>query len=162
MDMKNRLMEKLEKVINTSSNVDMEVLDQLLSGLEQKNAGNYTTYITSFMQTSMSVEDDILEMTIPITPFLNNSVDIVHGGFTATLADTAMGTLVNKKIDKNRVAVTAEMKLNYTAPGKGVQLRCKASILHLGSKTAVTEAKIYDEKNTLVAAASGSFYLIPR
>lgn len=162
MEKNTELLDKFKDVLGSASDEDKHVIDQILTGFKQKNNGYYKTYITSFMQTKIQQTEDQLEMTIPITPFLNNSVDIVHGGFTATLADTAMGTLVNRKIPHHLVAVTSEMKLNYIAPGIGTELRCEATILHLGSKTSVTEAKIYNDKGTLVVAASGSFYLVPR
>ncbi len=162
MDLNQEILNKVQDVLTSATDEDKHVLSQLLNGLQAKHSGEYKTYITSFMKTSIQESEDQLEMSIPITPFLSNSVDIVHGGFTATLADTAMGTLVNRKIPENLVAVTSEMKLNYIAPGVGEELRCEATILHLGSKTSVTEGKIYNNEGTLVAAASGSFYLIPR
>jgi uncharacterized protein (TIGR00369 family) len=161
MDKNTDLLNRFKELLESASAEDKHVIDQILTGFKQKKYGEYKTYITSFMQTEIQQTGDHLEMTIPITPFLNNSVDIVHGGFTATLADTAMGTLVNRKIPHNLVAVTSEMKLNYIAPGIGTKLRCEATILHIGSKTSVTEAKIYNDEGTLVVAASGSFYLVP-
>ncbi|MGM7701042.1 PaaI family thioesterase [Pseudalkalibacillus sp. Hm43] len=162
MDLNKEILNKVQDVLTSATDEDKRVLTQVLNGLQSKHNGEYKTYITSFMKTSIQESGEQLEMSIPITPFLSNSVDIVHGGFTATLADTAMGTLVNRRIPENLVAVTSEMKLNYIAPGVGEALRCEATILHLGSKTSVTECKIYNDVGTLVAAASGSFYLIPR
>lgn len=162
MGMDNKIIKKMNALLNHASDEDKSVIYQIIEGIHDKNKGLYTTYITSFMKTNVEIRNKDLIMNIPISPFLHNSVDIVHGGFTATLADTAMGTLVNRKIPSDIVAVTSEMKLNYIAPGVGNELRCEAKILHLGSKTSVTEAKIYNDKGTLVVAASGSFYLIPR
>ncbi|MCF6410437.1 PaaI family thioesterase [Pseudalkalibacillus salsuginis] len=162
MESSNQLLEKVKAILESGSDKDKMVLEQIVDGICEKQFGSYSTYITSFMKTEIEQEEDLLVMTIPITPFLDNSVDIVHGGFTATLADTAMGTFVNRKIPNDKVAVTSEMKINYTAPGVGEFLVCKAEILHLGTKTSVTEAKIYNEEGILVAAATGSFYLIPR
>ncbi|WP_408010860.1 PaaI family thioesterase [Pseudalkalibacillus sp. A8] len=162
MESTNQLIEKVKTILENGSYEDKMVLEQVVYGIDKKQNGSYNTYITSFMKTEIEENKNQLVMTIPITPFLDNSVDIVHGGFTATLADTAMGTFVNRKIPSDKVAVTSEIKINYTAPGVGEFLICKAEILHLGTKTSVTEAKIYNEKGTLVAAATGSFYLIPR
>ncbi|WP_221564049.1 PaaI family thioesterase [Alkalihalobacillus sp. TS-13] len=162
METVDQLLEKAKGIIENGSNEDMNVLKQVLDGIDGKRRGKYNTYITAFMETEIEENGAQLVMTIPITPFLANTVDIVHGGFTATLADTAMGTFVNRKIPDDKVAVTSEMKINYTAPGVGEFLKCRAEILHLGTKTSVTEAKIYNENGTLVAAATGSFYLVPR
>ncbi|MGP4080367.1 PaaI family thioesterase [Pseudalkalibacillus sp. R45] len=162
MESMDQLLEKVKYIIENGSIDDINVLQQVLDGIDGKMTGKYNTYITAFMETEIEDNGEQLVMSIPITPFLANSVDIVHGGFTATLADTAMGTFVNRKIPDDKVAVTSEIKMNYTAPGVGEFLECRAEILHLGTKTSVTEAKIYNENGTLVAVSTGSFYLIPR
>ncbi|WP_261133866.1 PaaI family thioesterase [Bacillus sp. Marseille-Q3570] len=162
METMDQLLEKAKCIIENGSIDDMKVLQKVFDGIDGKRNGKYNTYITAFMETEIEENGDQLVISIPITPFLANSVDIVHGGLTATLADTAMGTFVNRKIPDDKVAVTSEIKMNYTAPGVGEFLVCRAEILHLGTKTSVTEAKIHNENGTLVAVSTGSFYLVPR
>ncbi|WLD95036.1 PaaI family thioesterase [Alkalihalobacillus sp. AL-G] len=162
METKKSLCSDIQKLIEVSTDEEIRVLKQVVTGLLEKRSGEYRTYIMSFLQSKTKYEGGDLVMTIPVHPILNNSVDIVHGGLTATLADTAMGTLVSENLRENQVPVTSEMKINYTAPGIGDHITCRASILHLGTKTAVTEAKIYNDIGTLVAVATGSFFIIER
>ncbi len=162
MDLNDKLLDDFKQLITNATEEESLVLAQVVQGIRQKREGKYRTYIMSFMQSTTKHEGDELLMTIPLHPILHNSVEIVHGGLSATLADTAMGTLVNERILDTQVAVTSEIKMNYTAPGVGNFLTCSASILHLGSKTSVTEAKIYNDEGVLVAVATGSFFIIKR
>lgn len=162
MNPKEKIMYEIEEILGEATDEELSVIEQVFKGLREKKNGEYDTYIMSFMQSSIEGREHGLTMKIPIHPILSNSINIVHGGLTATLADTAMGTLVKQRLEVDQVPVTSEMKINYTAPGKGKHLTCHATILHLGSKTAVTEAKIFDDSDVLVAVATGSFFIIPR
>lgn len=82
-------------------------------------------------------------ITVPINPLLNNSLDIVHGGITATILDTAMGSLAISLLPDGYAAVTNQLNIHYIAPGIGNTLRCKAEVIHQGSKTFVISGEVY-------------------
>jgi uncharacterized protein (TIGR00369 family) len=50
-------------------------------------------------------------------------------------------------------STTVEFKINYFAPVREGCLKARATLLHAGSRTMVSEAKIYDQKENLVASA---------
>ena len=102
------------------------------------------------------------KLTIPNTPIIQNALNIVHGGITATLLDSAMGGLVHHILPPDKAAVTTEIKINYVAPGVGKELSCVAGMIHKGNKTVVTEGKVFRDDGTLIAHSTASFFIINR
>jgi uncharacterized protein (TIGR00369 family) len=107
-------------------------------------------------------DQDTCEITIPINPILNNNLNILHGGITATVLDTAMGSLANHHLPEGYGAVTNQLNIHYTAPGTGASLRCKAEILHQGSKTMVISGEAYRSDGKKIAHATGTFFIIEK
>src|SRR4029077_3275047 len=67
-----------------------------------------------------------------------NGTGVAHGGFAATLLDSALGCAINSMMPAGRRFTTLELKVNLTRPltrEVGV-LRCEAHIVHLGGRTA--------------------------
>jgi uncharacterized protein (TIGR00369 family) len=83
----------------------------------------------------------------------NNGIGIIHGGYAATLLDSAMGSAVNSMMPAGRVFTTLEMKVNYVRPLR-VEIgtvRCEATVLHTGGRTATAEGRILDGDGLLYA-----------
>lgn len=87
----------------------------------------------------------------------NNFYGIAHGGFIFGLADTAMGI---KAATKAKKIVTLSSNISYLIPGKGNYLIAKPEIIKEGNNICFLKCDIYDEKNQLVANATGSYYYI--
>jgi uncharacterized protein (TIGR00369 family) len=154
------LEQKFKEILQQSTDEEKETLVQILNGFTDKKRKNYD-YITALLHMDGKfLGDDSFEVTMPITAFSNNLLGITHGGLIATLADSAMGYMLNQKLmPENKFCVTSEMKLNYLSPGTGSELIAKASIIKKGKQIIVTECKIYNDKNTLIAMASASFFV---
>ncbi|QOR68440.1 PaaI family thioesterase [Cytobacillus suaedae] len=157
------LTQKFNQILENSSEKDQQVLEILLDGLVRKQTKQNGSYLGGILgSTSRLTDDKQYEMIIPNTDLIQNSLDIVHGGITATLLDSAMGSLVHYHLPEGQAAVTSEMKINYVAPGKGLELRCVANIIHQGSKIVVTEGKVFRDDGKLIAHATGSFFIITK
>lgn len=142
---------------------EREVASLYLDSLKRIQSGKNGTHIGALMGIKSEFhEPDSLTMTIPNTAILQNSLDILHGGLTATLLDSAMGTLAFKLIPADKAAVTTEMKINYVAKGVGNEFTCVANVIHKGSKLLVMEGKVFRDDQTLIAHATGSFFIIPK
>lgn len=85
-----------------------------------------------------------------------NGLGIAHGGFAATMLDTALGCAINTMQPAGRVFTTLELKVNYTRPltRESGELRCEATVLHAGSRTATAEGRILDAHGRLCAHAT--------
>lgn len=82
-----------------------------------------------------------------------NGIGVVHGGWSAALLDSAMGCAVNSVMPAGKVFATLELKVNLTRPlhDHVGPLRCEATVLHVGSRTATAEGKIVDRHGKLYA-----------
>jgi uncharacterized protein (TIGR00369 family) len=71
-----------------------------------------------------------------------------HGGAIAFLVDNATtiaaGTLADRSADSS--VLTAEYKLNFTAPARGERIVCEASVLKPGRRMSVVEAKVFSHE----------------
>jgi uncharacterized protein (TIGR00369 family) len=82
-----------------------------------------------------------------------NGMGVAHGGFAATLLDSALGCAVNSTMPPGRRFTTLELKINLTRPlTKEVgPLRCEAHVVHVGGRTATSEGRIVDRSGKLYA-----------
>jgi uncharacterized protein (TIGR00369 family) len=163
-DMKTSIQHQIHNYLQQANAEEEQVLKLIVEGLQRKQQGENGSYLGGLLKASSLYheEDQRLEMVIPSSPIIQNSLDIVHGGITATLIDSAMGTLVHRLLPSEVAAVTSEIKINYVAPGIGRELKCIVTIIHKGSKTIVCEGKVFREDGTLIAHSTASFFIIPR
>jgi uncharacterized protein (TIGR00369 family) len=82
-----------------------------------------------------------------------NGTGVAHGGFAATVLDTALGCAVNSAMPAGRRFTTLELKVNLTRPitREAGELRCEGHIIHAGGRTATSEARLLDGKGKLYA-----------
>jgi uncharacterized protein (TIGR00369 family) len=82
-----------------------------------------------------------------------NGTGVAHGGFAATLLDTALGCAINSTMPVGKRFTTLELKVNLTRPlTKDVgPVRCEAKVVHVGGRTATSEGRIVDAKGKLYA-----------
>lgn len=90
------------------------------------------------------------------TPAVYNTVGIAHGGFTATLLDSALGCAINTLATPPKVFQTVELKINYIRPitAETGPLRCEARVLHVGSRVGTAEGRVVDADGKLYAHGS--------
>ena len=86
----------------------------------------------------------------------NNGPGVAHGGFAATLLDTALGCAINTTTPAGKRFTTLELKVNLTRPltTAAGELRCEGIAVHVGSRTATAEARIVDRHGKLYAHGS--------
>jgi len=68
----------------------------------------------------------------------------------------ALGCAINTLQPAGRVFTTLELTINYTRPltRASGELRCEATVLHAGSRTATAEARLVDAPGRLCAHAT--------
>ena len=91
----------------------------------------------------------------PTVAFLN-PLGTVHGGWIATVLDSAMGCAVHSILPPGRLYTTTSMTVNYVRAlfGDGAPVRCEASVVHAGGRSATSEGKLWDAQGRLVAHGS--------
>jgi uncharacterized protein (TIGR00369 family) len=85
-----------------------------------------------------------------------NPIGSVHGGYAATLLDSAMGLAVHSTLPAGTGYTTLEFKLSFI---RGMTkdtgtVRTEGKTLHVGRRTAIAEARITDSKGRLLAHAT--------
>ncbi|MFT4416095.1 PaaI family thioesterase [Fredinandcohnia humi] len=161
--MEEHIKKKLDSFYLEATEQEKKALELVIDGVLRKQTKQNGSYIGGLLQTQRRILDNqTCEITIPNTELIQNALHIVHGGITATLLDSTMGSLVHHVLPMDKAAVTTEMKINYVAPGVGKELRCVATMIHKGSKICVTEGKVYRDDGKLIAHATGSFFMIDR
>jgi uncharacterized protein (TIGR00369 family) len=91
-----------------------------------------------------------------------NGLGVVHGGYAATLLDSALGCAINTTQPAGRVFTTLELKINYTRPLRrevGL-IRCIANVIHVGSRVGTSEARVVDANGKLYAHGTTTCILI--
>ncbi|MEH7107988.1 MULTISPECIES: PaaI family thioesterase [Bacillaceae] len=160
--MKDKLKQLLNTCIEQGSETDLEILHSLLQGVQNKITQNRTTYIGNILHMEPKVNENSLEIKIPITPLIHNNLQIVHGGITATVLDTAMGFFANYSLPEGQGAVTNQLNIHYIAPGIGDYLICKAEMIHRGTKTMVISGEAFRSDGKKIAYATGTFFIIEK
>ncbi len=91
--------------------------------------------------------------TAELGEFHYNPLGMIHGGFAATLLDSAMGCCVQSCLEAGDLYTTLEIKVNYlraltlaTANVRGV-----ADIIHIGRTTALVEGRVVDDAGIVYA-----------
>lgn len=90
--------------------------------------------------------------------FHYNPLGTVHGGFGATLLDSAMGCAVHSTLSPGDTYTTLEFKINFlralthgTGEVSGIGI-----VIHAGRTTAIAEGRIVDGAGKLYAFATAS------
>ena len=90
-----------------------------------------------------------------------NPLGSVHGGFGATLLDSAMGCAVHSALSAGDAYTTLELKINFLRPlthATGL-VRGTGTVIHAGRTTALAEGKIEDAAGKIYAFATSTCLL---
>jgi uncharacterized protein (TIGR00369 family) len=92
-----------------------------------------------------------------------NPIGTVHGGFAATLLDSALGCAIFSTMAKGETWTTLELKLNYVrAMSKDTgPVRAEGRIIHRGRSVATSEGDIRDQGGRLYSHASTTCMVFP-
>jgi uncharacterized protein (TIGR00369 family) len=82
-----------------------------------------------------------------------NGMGVAHGGYAATLLDSALGCCINTLMPPGKRFTTLELKVNLTRPltHEVGPLFCEAKVVHIGGRVATSEGRITDRHDKLYA-----------
>lgn len=85
-----------------------------------------------------------------------NPLGTVHGGWIATLLDSAVACSVHTSLPAGKTYTTLELKLNYVRAltDKVPLVRAIAQVIHVGGRTATAEGRLVGPDGKLYAHAS--------
>ena len=91
-----------------------------------------------------------------------NPIGTVHGGYAATLLDSACGCAVHSKLAPGQGYTTLELKVAYhkAMTSKTGRVRAEGRVVSFGRRAAFAEAKLIDAEGRLYASATSSLLVI--
>jgi uncharacterized protein (TIGR00369 family) len=92
-----------------------------------------------------------------------NPLGTVHGGYAATLLDSACGCAVHTKLAAGDSYTTLELKVAYhkAMSEKTGKVRAEGRVLSFGRRVAFSEGKLFDKDGRLLASATSTLLVIP-
>jgi uncharacterized protein (TIGR00369 family) len=93
-----------------------------------------------------------------------NPIGTVHGGYAATLLDSACGCSVHSCLTATQAYTTLELKVSYhkaVTRDSGV-LRAEGRVLSIGRRAAFADATLKDASGRLLASATSTLLVMER
>lgn len=103
-----------------------------------------------------SVDEGVAVLSMTVRDDMLNGLDILHGGFTFSLADSAFAFACNSR---NRKTVALNCTINFVAAAKvGDVLTATAREVSLSGRTGVYDVSVKNQKGEIVAEFRGTSY----
>jgi uncharacterized protein (TIGR00369 family) len=95
-------------------------------------------------------------------PKVYNPIGSVHGGYAATLLDSACGCAAHTKLAAGQGYTTLELKVAYhkALSAQTGLVRAEGKILSFGRRAAFAEARIVDAAGKLYASATSTLLIL--
>jgi uncharacterized protein (TIGR00369 family) len=95
-------------------------------------------------------------------PAFYNGLGSIHGGFAATLLDTALGGAVNSTTGPGRAYATVDLKVTLIRALRSEvgRVRCIATTIQVGSRLAIAEARIVDADDRIYAHGTATCVMV--
>lgn len=93
-----------------------------------------------------------------------NPMGGVHGGYAATLLDSACGIAVHSMLKPDQGFTTLELKVSYLRGMNDTtgQVRAEGRVLNMGRRVAFAEADIRDADGRLMATATSTLLVLSK
>lgn len=87
-----------------------------------------------------------------------NPIGSVHGGYAATLLDSACGCAVHSSLEANQGYTTLELKIAYHRglSSESGPVRAEGKVVSIGRRVAFAEARLIDATGRLCASATST------
>ena len=93
-----------------------------------------------------------------------NPIGTVHGGYAATLLDSAMACSVHTKLKPGQGYTTLELKIAYhrAMTEESGPVRAEGRVINVGRKAAFAEGKLFDAQGRLCATGTTTCLVFER
>ena len=96
--------------------------------------------------------------------FAGNPIGTIHGGYAATLLDSACGCAVHTRLSAAQGYTTLELKVAFHRPmtADTGPVRAIGDVVSMGRRAAFAEAKLLDSSDRLIASATSTLLVFDR
>jgi uncharacterized protein (TIGR00369 family) len=93
-----------------------------------------------------------------------NPIGTVHGGYAATLLDSACGCAIHSQLGPDQSYTTLELKIAYhkALTAETGTVRAEGVVVSLGKRAAFAEARLTDAAGRLYASATSTLLIMSR
>jgi uncharacterized protein (TIGR00369 family) len=93
-----------------------------------------------------------------------NLIETVHGGYAATLLDTAMACAILSTLDAARSFTTLEIKINYVRAmtAETGPVFARGTVIQAGRRVATAEGRLTDSAGKLLAFGTTTCLVVPK
>ena len=93
-----------------------------------------------------------------------NLIGTVHGGWAASILDSAMALAALSSLDEHHLFTTLDIKINYV---RGMtadtgEVRAEGKVVNAGRRVVLTESRLTDAAGKLLATGQSTCLVIPR
>ena len=147
----------------------MSMVDEIgthLSGLEQLRglmaAGRQVGIGRTMGFALVQIEDGLAVFEGTPDERVYNPIGTVHGGYAATLLDSACGCAIHSKLAPGQGYTTLELKVAYhkAMTSKTGVVRAEGKVMSFGRRAAFAEARLIDGTGRLLASATSSLLVL--
>lgn len=133
------------------------------SFLEEINKNTKNTLGESLGMRLTKIEKGYVEGSMPVDGRTHQPYGLLHGGASATLAET-LGSVGSHFLvhEQGKAAVGVEINTNHLKGKRSGTVTGKAKIVHQGGKLHVWNIDIVDEQERLIAVARLTVMIIPQ
>lgn len=88
--------------------------------------------------------------------FVYNPIGSVHGGWYATILDSALGCAVHTSLPAGKIYTTVALNITYlrALTEQSGRVRCEGKVIHSGGSIATAEGRIVGKDGTLYATGT--------
>ncbi|MDH2997727.1 esterase [Pasteurellaceae bacterium LFhippo2] len=104
--------------------------------------------------------EDWLEATVPVDHRTTQPFGLLHGGISATLAETLASAAALLTANDNQIPVGTELNISHLKAIRQGLATARATPLHLGKESQVWQVEIRNDNNDLCAVARLSVKLL--
>lgn len=130
-----------------------------------RNSFARQTLMTSFAARIEEIGSGSVTISAPIGPDVLQQQGFAHAGLTFALGDSAAGYSALSLLPLDQEVVTAEIKINLVAPGKGAFLRARGKVVKPGKRLVVVTSEVFAVDNAgaevLIALLQGTMVPVP-
>ncbi len=93
-----------------------------------------------------------------------NPIGSVHGGYAATLLDSALGCAVHSQLGASQAYTTLELKIAYhrALTKDSGTVRAEGKVVSIGRRAAFAEGRLTDGQGRLCASATSTLLIFER
>lgn len=93
-----------------------------------------------------------------------NLIGTVHGGWTASILDSAMALATLSSLDEHHLFTTLDIKINYVRgmTAETGEVRAEGRVVNAGRRVILSEAQLVDGGGRLLATGQSTCLVIPR